>query len=364
MIEVETGTARAWVDVDVAALVANARTVQAHARVPLLPMVKANGYGLGAVPVARALEAVAPWGFGVATTDEAAALRRAGILRPIVVFTPLAPWTVDACLAAEARPAIGDLAALDAWRARAGGRPFHVELDTGMGRAGFRADEPALLDALAQRLAGADGLEGLFTHFHSADHDRASVAAQLARFDAARRRLPRAPLVHAANSAAALRHPEAAFDLVRPGIFVYGGDAGAAVAPRAVARVRARVVAARCVPAGASVGYDARWRAASPTEVATLAIGYGDGVPRALANAGRVALDDGREGTMVGTLSMDMVTIVVDGPPPAPGEAVTVLGGPVPLDAQAARAGTISYDLLVALGSRLPRRYLDGGRVQ
>lgn len=359
MIEVETGTARAWVDVDVPAIVANARTVQSHAGVPLLPMVKANGYGLGAVPVARTLEAVAPWGFGVATTDEALALRRAGILRPIVVFTPLAPWTVDACLAADARPAIGDLAALDAWLAQAEGRPFHVELDTGMGRAGFRADEPALLGALAQRLAQAAGFEGLFTHFHSADHDRASVAEQLARFDAARGRLPRPPLLHAANSAAALRHPEAAFSLVRPGIFLYGGDAGAPVAPRPVARVRARVVAARCVPAGESVGYDARWRAPSPTEVATLAIGYGDGVPRALAGAGRVALEDGREGTMVGTISMDMVTIAVEGAGPAPGDTVTVLGGPVPLDAQAARAGTISYHLLTALGSRLPRRYLD-----
>src|SRR3954465_2106471 len=137
-------TARAWVDIDLAALVANARTVAAVSGSRLLPMVKANGYGLGAVEVARALEALDPWGFGVASVDEAAVLRAAGITRPLLLVTPLMPQWIDRCLQLDVRPAIGDPAALEAWTGQTE-RPFHLEVDTGMSRAGIRWDDGASL---------------------------------------------------------------------------------------------------------------------------------------------------------------------------------------------------------------------------
>jgi hypothetical protein len=137
---------RAWVDVDLAALVTNARTVQARAGARLLPMVKANGYGLGAVPVARALEAVRPWGFGVATPREGAELRAGGILAPIVVFSPLNPSWIPLYLEHRLTPSIGDVAGLAAWQPHGG--PFHLEIDTGMGRAGIRWDDAEQLRAL------------------------------------------------------------------------------------------------------------------------------------------------------------------------------------------------------------------------
>ena len=198
-------TARAWVDIDLDALVANARAVVAACGSRLLPMLKANGYGLGAVPVARALEPLDPWGFGIATPEEGAALRAQGITRPLLLTSPLAPEWIGPCLELGLRPAIGDPASLRAWLAR-GDHPFHLEIDTGMARAGVRWDDgPALAD-VARQLERASGWEGAFTHFHSADTDPPSAAEQWRRFQATLDRLPRPPaLTHAANSAAALQ---------------------------------------------------------------------------------------------------------------------------------------------------------------
>ncbi len=304
-------TARAWVEIDLGALVANARALQTACGSRLLPMVKANGYGLGASAVARALEAVDPWGFGVATADEGASLRRSGIDRPILVASPLTDPAIDPCLADDLRPAIGDLQALRAWCGRSS-RPFHLEIDTGTGRAGFRWDDHASLGEAGAVLAGAAGWEGAFTHFHSADSDPASIECQWRRFEAALAALPRRPpLVHAANSAAALRGTKYAADLARPGIFLYGGAAGD-VAPQPVATLRARVLAVRELPAGESVSYGATWRAPARVTVATIGVGYADGFPRATDVAGsprRVVELHGRTVPVVGRVTMDMTMV-------------------------------------------------------
>ena len=342
---------RAWVDVDLAALVANARAVIAACGSRLLPMIKANGYGLGATQVARALERVDAWGFGVATAQEGIELRRAGIRQPLVVFTPFTPDAADTFLEHELRPTIGDNDSLEAWLAR-GERPFHVEVDTGMSRAGYRyAEAPAWRD----RVAGAPGWEGIFTHFHSAEHDPPSVQEQWSRFCEVVGALPRRPsLVHAANSAAALQGRRYAADLVRPGIFLYGGEAWGA-APRPVARLRARVVALRTLEAGDSASYGAAWRAARPTRVATVAVGYADGVPRMLGNRAHVELC-GERVPILGRVTMDM--LMVEAPPACRiGDVATIFGGLVSLDEQARHAETISYELLTRLGPRLGRRY-------
>jgi alanine racemase len=355
-------TARAWVDVDLAALAANARRVAAISGARLLPMVKANGYGLGAVEIARALEALDPWGFGIATVEEGGALRAAGIGRPLLVVSPLLPSDVERYLEHDLRPSIGDARALGAWMARTD-QPFHVEVDTGMSRGGVRWNDATTLEYLRKTLATASGWEGIYTHFHSADVDPAPVAVQWDRFQATLSMLPRRPaLVHAANSAAALMGRTYAADLVRPGIFLYGGRAGA-VEPRPVAALRTRVVAVRTVEAGGTVSYGATWQAKSPATIATLGIGYADGFFRATrevrgekSSPPRVVELRGREAPVVGRVTMDLTMIAVEGPVEI-GDVVTVYGGSVSLDRQALSMGTISYELLTALSPRIPRRY-------
>jgi alanine racemase len=356
-------TTRAWVDVDLAALVANARTVATVSGSRLLPMVKANGYGLGAVEVAHALESVDPWGFGVASGEEGAALRAAGITRPILVVTPLIPQWIDECIKLDLRPSIGDVSTLEAWIARSR-RPFHIEIDTGMSRAGVRWDDHASLSRVCNLLKAADGWEGVFTHFHSAESDPESTRQQWQRFQEVLQALPRRPpLTHAANSAAALRGRVFAGDLVRPGIFLYGGVAGTR-APQPVAALRARVVSVRSIASGDTVGYGASWRAARLTRVVTVAIGYADGFPRSapVGNALREAREielNGRLIPILGPVTMDMCMAAGE-ESAAVGDVATVFGGLCPLDQQAEAAGTISYELLTRLGPRVARRY---GRV-
>ncbi len=264
---------RAWVEVDLAALVRNARSYAERVGVPILPMVKADGYGLGAVAVARALGEVGPWGFGVASLDEGMALRRAGIIAPVIVFMPLLIHMIPAMREAGLRPTIGDAVALEAWQA-AGGGPFHLEIDTGMSRAGARWDDSATLVRVARLLEGWDQFEGIFTHFHSAGSDPASVSAQWERLQHALAVIGRQPpLVHAANSAAGAEPGPWRGDLARPGIHLYGG-AVAGLDSEPVARVKARVSALRRLRPGDSVSYDATWRAGRDTTVATVAIGF------------------------------------------------------------------------------------------
>jgi alanine racemase len=352
-------TARAWVDVDLGALVANARALAAICGSRLMPMVKANGYGLGAAEVAKALEVVDPWGYGVATVEEGAALRSAGISRPVLVLSPFVAGTSEGYVALDLRPSIGDAESLRAWRTSSD-RPFHVEIDTGMSRAGIRWDDGDSLSVVRSILRGATGWEGIFTHFHSAESDPASADLQWTRLLEVLSVLPgRPPLIHAANSAGALRGRCYAGDLVRPGIFLYGGTAGG-VAPLPVAALRARVVALRRVGPGNTVSYGATWRAAEPTTVATVAIGYADGVHRAASEANvrpRLVELNGRTVPIVGRVTMDHCMVAVPEGAVAAGDVATIFGGLVSLDAHAASSGTISYEVLTALGPRLPRVY-------
>jgi len=355
--------ARAWLEVDLAALVANARTVASASGAPLLPMVKANGYGLGAVACARALESVAPWGFGVATVDEAEELRAAGISRPIVVFTPWTgneggEWRVEG-----ARPVIGDVGSLERWLSlqdprpsTLDTRPFHLEIDTGMSRAGIRWDDHAALQRASALLVDAPGWEGVFSHFHSAESDPGATALQWDRFLDALHWFPRRPeLVHIANSAGALRNKAFAGDLVRPGIYLYGGNVGEwAPAPRPVAKLQARVVGLRHLNAGDTVSYNATCRADAPVQIATVACGYADGLLRTGSNRLRVEVN----GTVVpvtGRITMDATMIAVPAGAVALGDVVTFFGGMVSLAEHAEAMGTNAYESLTAIGHRVPR---------
>jgi alanine racemase len=352
---------RAWVEVSLAAVVENARTVARVAGTRLLPVVKADAYGMGAVAVSRALEAVDPLGYCVATIAEGAELRAAGITRPVLVFMPARAELFDLYQEHRLTPALGDGASIAAWIARgARGGGFHLEIDTGMGRSGVRWDE---IEPLADML-DTPYLEGCYTHFHSAERRDGSAETQLDRFRQAVGRLARRPaLLHVANSAAALRGRTFAFDAVRPGIYLYGGSPGEGYPdPRPVASLRARVVAVRRVHAGETVSYNATWSAPRDTTVATLAIGYADGVRRLLARSGEArVLLRGRPVPIVGRVTMDLTLVDVGDGTAAVGDVATLVGSAdgssITLGQVAAWSDALPHEYLTGLGPRLPRIY-------
>ena len=344
---------RAWVEVDLAALVENARTVAAAAGVPLLPLVKADAYGLGMLPVAAALEAVDPWGFGVATPSEGETLRAAGCRRPVVVFTPALPSWFARCRAADLQPVLGSNAAVEAWLATGGG-PFQLEIDTGMARSGV----PWRSTRESVTARWMDHCAGVLTHFACADSDAEATAEQRRRFERALAALPRRPpLVHAANSAAAFRGAPFAYDAVRPGIFLYGGPAGAhAPSPKPVAAFRARVAHITAVATGSAASYGWRWRAERDTRLATLAAGYADGVPRAVEGHGFVELG-GARCAIAGAVNMDMTLVDASAVAVRESDVATFFGGAISLDEWAGWSGTTPYESLTRLGARVPRVY-------
>lgn len=331
-------------------------------------MVKADAYGIGAVRVMRALEPMDPWAFGVATVDEGRVLREAGCSRRVVVFSTcmatdlslLADEDLDPVLAGE-----GGLRSLEESAEHdVGPLPVHVEVDTGMGRLGFPASAVEEWAVRLRRLVSADAIRivSTFTHFHSAEDDDAATREQWHLFGDAvaemRRHGVDVGLLHAANSAAAFGHPDTLADLVRPGIFLYGGGAGEP-APEPVVRVRARVLEVRDVPSGTTVSYGATYRTTDPTRLVTLAIGYGDGVRRELSNLGAVLLR-GRRAPVRGRVCMDTTVVEIGRDVPvSPGDAATLLGRDgdeeITLSEIAEWCDTIDYEILTGWSSRLPR---------
>lgn len=359
--------ARAWVEVDLGALVRNARALAAHATVPLIPMVKADAYGLGAVAVARALEAIAPLAYGVSSVTEGEALRAAGIARPIIHFTPTLATDFARLRAARMTPTLGARDAITAW-ASSGGGAWHLAIDTGMHRAGI---DDGALDAVLEAAAKAPP-DGAFTHFHSAESDDGSMEAQEARFRAAIARLPQRPrLLHAENSGGIVRRSPSAWDCVRPGVFLYGVGSWRSpdgrqrgLVPEPVASLRARILEVRALAPGESVSYGATWRADRVTKVATVACGYADGLRRALGNHAH-ALVLGRPAPILGVVTMDMAMLDVTACDGQVGDIATFLGrdGTALLTAEAvaATAQLSPYELLVGMQLRLPRFYTASG---
>ena len=346
----------------------------------LCAVVKADGYGHGALPAARAALAGGASMLAVATAQEAADLRGGGIDAPILVMGAVSHQELPIALHAGAEIVVWNerfVEALLATRAAVGDSwtptRVHVKLDSGLGRLGTRDRSEAL--AVAERAAAARGaliLTGAMTHFATADEEPEFTRVQLERFErfltVLRARHPRL-IVHAANSAATLREPASHFDMVRCGIAVYGGDPMNQDADQhalePALELSSYVAAVKLARAGDSTGYGRRFIAERETWIATLPIGYGDGIRRALSNNCDVLIG-GRRYPLVGTVSMDNVTVDLGGVPVASvGDKAIIIGrdGGVRQTAEdlARRIATINYEILCGVSSRVPRSYHHDG---
>jgi alanine racemase len=351
---------RARIEIDLGALQRNGAAMARRAGVPLLPMIKADAYGLGVAAAVRALDPLGPWGYGIATVGEGEELRRLGVTKPIVVFTPLLDDELARARSAKLTPSLGFPDEIDAWKA-AGGGSWHLSIDTGMSRAGIPWREIRAVRHLTELLPP----EGAFTHFHSAELDDGTIESQEARFRDAIGALPSRPrLLHTANSAAITRQGRSAWDLVRPGIFLYGVGSGrsAAIQPENVVNLRAPIVEIRNLQAGDTVSYDATFRVDRPARIATLAVGYADGYPRSLSEAGSV-LVGGTLAPIAGRVTMDMTMIDVTTLRCEVGDVATLIGraGDTVLTVErvADAAGVSPYELLTGLRSRVERTYRE-----
>jgi alanine racemase len=335
----------------------------------LCAVVKADGYGHGAAPAARAALAGGATWLAVAAAGEATALRAAGIDARLLVMGALTPGELDAALAADADVVVWREELVSAVAARGGGR-VHVKLDTGMGRLGTR--DPVEATRVAEAAAAADGVQlaGAMSHFATADEPGdAFFGEQLGRFMAWAPALSeRHPgmVLHAANSAAVLRDAATHFDLVRAGVAVYGLDPfqhdAAAQELEPALELASYVAEVKPCAAGESAGYGRRFVAERETMIATVPIGYGDGVRRALTNNAD-ALVGGRRFPLVGAVSMDNVTVDLgpDGGGVRSGDEVLLIAPGLPAEEMARRLQTINYEITCGLTPRVPRRYHRDG---
>jgi alanine racemase len=374
---------RAWAEIDLDAITHNARVLSRLVRpATLCAVVKAHGYGHGAVSVARATLTGGALGLAVALVDEGVELRQNNVHGPILLLSECGADAVDAAMAYGLTPTVytAEGIAQFAQAARMLGQrtSVHIKVDTGMHRVGAApADVPALVRALVE-----DPLlrfEGLWTHFPVADgdsaEDRAFTVRQLALFDGAIADLARADVhpdvIHAANTAGAIVFPQARYGMVRCGIGLYGylpGDTvGAAFSTaaggqhlRPALSLRARVVSVRTLAEGERPSYGRMRALPQRSVVATVPIGYADGVPRALFSNGAHVLIGGRRRPLAGMVTMDQIMVDCEEDTSVqPGDEVVLLGRQgdeeITADEWAGLLGTISYEILCGIGPRVPR---------
>ena len=368
--------ALSWLEIDLGALVHNLDQAAARLRpnIGILAVVKSDAYGHGMVPVARTLQDHGVGFFGVSKFWEARELREQGIARPILVLVGIEPEDLDEALRLEIRPA---LFRLDHARAisRAAprlGRParVHLKVDTGMGRLGVPVDQFAdFLDQLSA-LPGLE-IEGVCSHFAVADEaDKSYSGEQLERFRDALRMLAergiRPRYAHVANSAGLLDLPQAHYELVRPGLMLYGSqpspDLKAPAELQPVMTFKSRVVQIKEVPPGRSIGYGRTYVTQSTARIATIPVGYDDGYPRLLSNQAEVLIG-GRRVPIVGRVSMNLITADVTRLPEARADDEVVLLGRqgserISAEELAALSRTISYEIYCLIGRHRFKHFL------
>lgn len=355
----------------------NLQALRRHTASQIWCVLKADGYGHGAKACARTLERAGADGLCVALIEEAIELREAGVTVPILVMSGYFGGARSELLRYQLTPVVhspGQIEALEEEAAfhQVAPVPFHLKIDTGMGRLGIsQRDLPAVINALGK--CSHLLFDGLMTHFASADTDMGSVHEQLRRFKEASDMLTHAGLSprvrHAANSAALLRSIDTHFDLVRPGIAVFGVQPCEGSAPelRPAMRLLSTLISLRDLEPGQTVGYGGSFTAQRLSRIATLPIGYADGLGRQHSNRGHV-LVRGQRAPIVGRVSMDLVTIdVTDLPGAAVGDEAVILGeqqgplgkGAIRAEEIASIEGTIPWEVLTSVSRRVPRFYRD-----
>lgn len=370
---------RAWAEISLGNLEHNYRALRAM--LPrdcrFLGVVKAGGYGHGAVGVAGKLEALGADYLAVACIDEAAQLREAGIRTPILILGTTAPRWTGLLLELDVTQTVYDMESAVGYSAAAltAGRrlKIHVKADTGMSRLGFSCGE-GRLERAAEDIAAVCALEGLepegiFTHFADADGSEEYTMLQFTRFLALLERLESRGVTfairHCANAAAVLKYPCTYLDMVRPGLALYGhypdpscqGLDGPGLRP--VMAFKARVGAVRELDAGTAVSYGCTHILTRPSRIAILGVGYADGFSRALSDRGEVLIR-GTRCPIVGRVCMDMcMADVTDLPEAAAGDEALLWGEELPVEEKADQVGTISYELLCGVSERVPRVFLE-----
>ncbi len=366
-----------WAEVSLKALKANYQALQKLAKgSEVLPVVKANAYGHGAAPVSKALLSAGARMLAVATVGEGVALRREGLGCPILVLTPTLSPEIQTLLKYRLTPQVSSLAGaqqLSKAAKRFGARlvDVHVKIDTGMGRLGVRMDR-ALREVEAIRSVPQINLQAVYTHLATADWSDPKFAwTQIARFQRTlsglQKNSPKPLATHLANSAALITYyPQSKGTWVRPGIALYGVYPNPRMRHQVkltpVLQVKTRVLFVKDMVKGDSVSYGRTYKARKKIRVATLAMGYADGVLRSLSNKGSFLIR-GKKVPIVGTVCMDMTMVdvsLVQGV--KVGDEAVFFGGSgkafLSVEEQAARAGTISYELLCAVGERVQRVYV------
>jgi alanine racemase len=361
--------AGAVLEIDLGAIVRNWRSLQSKVgrAVQCAAVVKANAYGLGLEPVAKALAAAGCRSFFVASLDEALALRTLLKNAEIGVLNGLDRGGARDFLRARLTPVLNDLGQVETWQqlslGERGKPPAILHLDTGMNRLGLSSAETAVLASEPARLAGLE-LRAIMSHLAcSEDPKHAKNAEQRRRFLAARRRLPAAPASFA-NSSGIFLGPDFHFDQVRPGAALYGLNPlpGNANPMAQVVQLKGRILQVRDVDRGETVGYGARHRMNRGGRIATVAVGYADGWLRASSDRG-IARIGGREAPIVGPVSMDLITLdvtTIDPQLAQPDGFVDLIDDTSNVDQVAERARTIGYEILTALGRRYHRIYREG----
>jgi len=355
--------------VDLSRLEANYAALAAVSSVPLMPIVKADGYGHGAKWIARCLEALGAPLLGVAFPEEGAALRKAGVKIPILILAGFEPDQTVLLLEYELTPVVSSASTERAvlLAARSIGRAIgvHIKVDTGMTRLGFAtAQIPAVVDRLLQ--GGVVEVQGLMTHLSSADEDAAVTIAQLDLFDAVvedlAQRGVRPRWIHAANSAG-MAYMRKTHTLARPGLLLYGLRPRGFEMPVTVKPVMSLVGhlgPVRTVPFGTRVSYGGAWTALRTSRIATIPMGYADGVPRL---QGRLQVRGNRV-PLAGRVCMDLLMAdITDYPEVAEGEEAVVFGDDPTASEVAEWAQTNAWQILVGVGPRVPRVYLREGRI-
>jgi len=369
LFAMQTDALPSWLEIDLGASRNNVQEMMRITRRPLMAVVKANAYGHGIKAVGKAVEEAGAAWCGVARIEEALVLREAGVTCPILVMGYTPPACVQDAIANEISLMVDDSEVAAQYTLAAGDALLkcHLKVDTGMSRLGVHVGEAA--DLLAWlNLQPAINLEGLFTHFARADEPKLSTTTdQLAKFQRLISEVESAGLrpewVHAANSAAGLHFPDAYFDMTRSGIAIYGlhpsDEAPLPDAFRAALMMKARITHVRTLPAGRGISYGHRYTTSKTERVASISIGYADGFRRSTGN--RVLLH-GKPVPLLGRVSMDQCVISLeDVPDVKTGDEVVLIGeqGGARISAEmlAADWGTINYEVVCGMASRLPRLY-------